>query len=120
MKMDYKNDDIITAQNTCGLDLSPILETFYDLSYHAGYDALSLNLEIDSREMYFMLVDLARRFETKYKGVDWDSGEVGMSYLEAVDKYYTEWKNELIAEYKLENFQNELKKHKISCTIQLN
>lgn len=108
MEMGFKNADIIDCTNDCGLPLNPILETFYDFSYLAGYDALSLCLDIDSREMYLMLVDLARRFETKYKDIDWDKGEAGMCYLEAIGKYYTEWKNELIAEYKLDKFQKNL------------
>ena len=94
--------DIVKSENECGLRLSPILETFYDLSYLAGYDALSYCLEIDSRELYYMLVDLARKFEDKYGNVvEWGI-ETEKDYLTTLTEFYQEWKDELKMEYKKE------------------
>lgn len=78
-------------------------EIIYDLSYLAGLDKLQYNFIEDSRELFCMIKDWAEEFDVKYpmpRNVVRDFSELyGIDYLTAIDKFYIEKRNELMAEW---------------------
>ena len=78
-------------------------EIIYDLSYLAGLDKLHYNFIEDSRELFCMIKDWAMEFDVKYpmpRNVVCDFSELyGDDYITAIDNFYIEKRNELMAEW---------------------
>ena len=77
-------------------------EIIYDLSYLGGVDDL-LHFVEDSRNLYEIIRDWAEEFDKKYpmpedKIVDF-SELYNVEYLTAIDNFYIEKRNELMAEW---------------------
>ena len=77
-------------------------EIIYDLSYLAGLDKLHFNFIEDSRELFCIIKDWAMEFDVKYpmpRNVCDFSELYGIDYLTAIDIFYIEKRNELMAEW---------------------
>ena len=77
-------------------------EIIYDLSYLGGEDDLLRFVE-DSRNLYEIIRDWAEEFDNKYpmpedKIVDF-SELYGDDYITAIDNFYIDKRNELMAEW---------------------
>ena len=77
-------------------------EIIYDLSYLAGFDDL-LHFVEDSRKLFEIIKDWTEEFDNKYpmpedKIVDF-SELYGDDYITAIDNFYIEKRNELMAEW---------------------
>lgn len=95
-------------------------EIVYDLSYLAGLDELHSNFIEDSRELFCMIKDWAEEFDVKYpmpRNAIRDFSELyGIDYLTAIDNFYIEKRNELIAEWHNITDNNILNKlFKVKC-----
>ena len=66
-------------------------ETFFDLAYFAGRDNLAYVLDMDSRELYGLIMEWILEFEPLYT-----NREKGMDYFTLVYNFYHEKKRELI------------------------
>lgn len=80
-----------------------IYETIYDLSYLAGVDKLSETYDIDSRELYGIILDWAEEFENKFKDVDWDTTNI--DYLTEISNFYDEKVYQLEEEENAEKYR---------------
>lgn len=80
-----------------------IYETIYDLSYLAGVDKLSETYDIDSREIYGIILDWAEEFENKFKDVDWDTTNI--DYLTEISNFYDEKVYQLEEEENAEKYR---------------
>ena len=72
-----------------------IWETIYDLSYMAGEDNLFNEVVEDSRELFYMIKEWAKEFESKFD-IDFDESE--LDYIAEIEKFYLEKKKELLNE----------------------
>lgn len=70
-----------------------IWETIYDLSYMAGEDNLFNEVVEDSRELFYLIKEWAKEFESKFD-IDFDESE--LDYIAEIEKFYLEKKKELL------------------------
>ena len=80
-----------------------IYETIYDLSYLAGVDKLSVTYDIDSRELYNIILEWAEEFETKFQDIDW--GTTKYDYMTEISNFYDEKVRQLEEEENAEKYR---------------
>ena len=82
---------------------NPFLETLYDLSYLAGVDGLHGKVIEDSRVLFELIDGWATEFESKYPLTEEQVGDFsivhGVDYLNAIDDFYIEKRNEYMKDY---------------------
>lgn len=83
--------------------MEKIHETIYDLSYFAGVDKLSMTLDIDSRELYNIILEWAEEFEETFKDVDWNKAD--KDYLTEISNFYDEKVRQLEEEKNAEKYR---------------